>query len=158
MIIITALFGLILTSCLLVLSWIDWTSFRLPDKITLPLIILGLIQTSLLALDLTAHIIGAALGYLIFFMIETLYRHIRGHQGLGRGDAKLLAAGGAWCGWTALPYIILLSSLSALSFIFLRMMISGMKIKKGIPVKLPFGPFLGFGIFFSWIAFIATRV
>jgi len=50
----------------------------------------------------------------LFVLIELTYRRLRGQDGLGRGDAKLLAAGGAWCGWSGLPLIVLISSALAL--------------------------------------------
>ena len=72
------------------------------------MIILGVFQAYLLPSEITASIIGAVIGYLVFFAIEIAYKKFRKIDGLGRGDAKLLAAGGAWCGWMGLPYIVLL--------------------------------------------------
>jgi len=43
-------------------------------------------------------------------MAEYAFKTLRGKDGLGRGDAKLLAAGGAWCGWMGLPFIVLIAS------------------------------------------------
>ena len=80
------------------------------------------------------------MGYGIFWTIETAYRLIRKQEGLGRGDAKLLAAGGAWCGAFALPFIILIASSVALIFILRQ------NKEKSAAMKLPFGPFLAAGI------------
>ena len=74
------------------------------------MIILGVFQAYLLPSEITASIIGAVIGYLVFFAIEIAYKKFRKIDGLGRGDAKLLAAGGAWCGWMGLPYIVLIGS------------------------------------------------
>ena len=132
--------SLILLGGLLHLSYIDWRSFRLPNYWTKPLIILGLIYHYHISLDIYPFILGAVLGYAIFWTIETAYRLIRKQEGLGRGDAKLLAAGGAWCGAFALPFIILIASSVALIFILRQ------NKEKSAAMKLPFGPFLAAGI------------
>lgn len=137
------LFGGILAVFLSALAWIDFKTFRLPDKLTLPLIVLGLLQSHLLA-DIRASFIGAVLGYISFVIIEYAFKAIRGKDGLGRGDAKLLAAGGAWCGWSALPMIVLIASGTG---ILLTLMPKYRKIG-----RIPFGPCLVFGIFMVWTA------
>ena len=132
--------SLILLGGLSHLSYIDWRSFRLPNYWTKPLIILGLIYHYHISLDIYPFILGAVLGYGIFWTIETAYRLIRKQEGLGRGDAKLLAAGGAWCGAFALPFIILIASSAALIFILRQ------NKETSAAMKLPFGPFLAAGI------------
>jgi len=104
------LWGAILAAMLLALSYVDLREFRLPNALTFPLIMLGLIQ-SYLAGDITAALIGAAIGYGAFVGIAFAFKQLRGIDGLGRGDAKLLAAGGAWAGWSGLPMIVLIASL-----------------------------------------------
>ena len=64
------LLGSILLVFLIFLSWTDIKSFRLPNTLTLPLIILGVFQAYLLPYEITASIIGAVSGYLVFFVIE----------------------------------------------------------------------------------------
>jgi len=82
---------------LLALGWIDLRSWLLPDALTLPLIIAGLAAAFLFNPDqLTERALGAALGYASLMTIAALYRALRGREGLGGGDAKLLAASGAW--------------------------------------------------------------
>lgn len=141
-------FLIILIGSLLYLSVQDWLHFRLPDAVTLPLIGAGVLQAWLLNLSITESLIGALTGYAIFVAIELGFKHIRGKDGLGRGDAKLLAAGGAWCGWLALPYIVLIGSglgLIAMLWPSLRKSSEG-----GI---IPFGPFLALAILIVWITF-----
>ncbi len=93
---------------LLCAAWIDAETYRLPDVITLPLILAGLVVTWL---DQPAaiynHAAAAALGYASFRLLDKLYLAIRHRQGLGAGDAKLLAAAGAWLGLAALPDVVL---------------------------------------------------
>ena len=88
----TLLFGLALLGFLIVLSWTDIKQYRLPDKFTFPLIALGLVEGYMWG-DLRARLMGMALGYLAFISIEYGFKILRGKDGLGRGDAKLLAAG-----------------------------------------------------------------
>jgi leader peptidase (prepilin peptidase)/N-methyltransferase len=92
---------------LLALGWIDWRHFRLPDALTLPLILAGLAATAANAPErLADHAAGAVAGYLLFRILNIAYRRLRGRDGLGEGDAKLLAAAGAWTGLLALPSIV----------------------------------------------------
>lgn len=102
---------------LLTLGWIDARTLRLPDALTLPLILAGLLVTSLAApWALYDHAAAAAAGYISFRIINALYRALRGRDGLGAGDAKLLAAAGAWLGLAALPYVVFGAALAGLAF------------------------------------------
>ena len=65
------------------------------------------------------RIIGAVSGYALFAGLGLAYRRLRGVDGLGLGDAKLLAAGGAWLGWTAIPFVVLAAA-GALVFELIR--------------------------------------
>jgi leader peptidase (prepilin peptidase) / N-methyltransferase len=135
---------------LLALGWIDLRSWLLPDVLTLPLIIVGLAVTVALDPDqLTQHAVGAALGFLGLAAIAALYRALRGREGLGGGDAKLLASSGAWLGTAALPPVILLAALSALAAAgCLRL--AGIRL--GRYTALPFGPFLAFSTWAFWLS------
>jgi len=140
-------FFITLVGFLSALAWIDLREYRLPDILTLPLIGLGLLQAWALDLGWLGSVIGAALGYLAFVGIQIAYRRLRGKDGLGRGDAKLLAAGGAWCGWAGLPFIVLIGSgmgLIALVFPSMR--------RKAQDGAVPFGPFLALGILLVWVS------
>jgi leader peptidase (prepilin peptidase)/N-methyltransferase len=134
---------------LLALAWIDVRSWQLPDVLTLPLVILGLVVG--VAFDpeqLTDRALGAALGYLSLWAIAALYRALRGREGLGLGDAKLLAASGAWLGAMALPQVILLAAISALgTAACLRL--AGFGLGRHSP--LPFGPFLALATWVLWL-------
>lgn len=140
--------ALILTWSLIALTFIDLDHQLLPDKITLPLVWLGLLfnlfgQFS----DLTSSVIGAMAGYLVLWSIYHLFRLITGKEGMGYGDFKLLAALGAWMGWQYLPMIVLLSSLVGavvgISLVLLK------NHQRDIPI--PFGPYLAAA---GWIALI----
>jgi len=137
---------LLLLGVLARLSYVDWKTFRLPNILTKPLIALGLIYNFILTIDAYTYLLGAILGYAIFWTIETAYRLIRKRDGLGRGDAKLLAAGGAWCGAMALPFIIFIASSAGLIYI-----LSQPKADRA-SIKLAFGPFLAAGIAATFLA------
>ena len=148
------LFGFVLVGFLITLSYIDLKHFRLPNALTFPLIAAGFGQAHFLNLPLKDHIIGAAVGYLAFVAIEQGFLKLRGYPGLGRGDAKLLAAGGAWVGWLGLPYIVLLSSLAGLSVMFIGLLFGRFKQGELKKAAIPFGPFLSAAIALTWFALI----
>ena len=135
---------------LLALAWIDIRSWLLPDALTLPLVVAGLLAAAAFDPDqLLDRSLGAAAGYLSLMTIAALYRRWRGREGLGGGDAKLLAAAGAWVGAAALPQVILVAALSAL-------IAAGCLRLAGIRLHaqsaLPFGPFLAFATWALWLA------
>jgi leader peptidase (prepilin peptidase)/N-methyltransferase len=142
---ITTIASLVLMFFLIALSWIDYKTYRLPNKLTFPLMLIGLLNGYITnkAID---SFIGLTLGYLIFFSLESFYKVIKNKDAIGRGDAKLLAVGGAWCGWVGLPYIILIASSSGLiSVLFFK------KYLLKLNGHIPFGPFLALGITIIWI-------
>ena len=80
---------------------------------------------------------------------------MRGREGLGRGDAKLLAASGAWVGVGALPQVILLAAIGALAAAgCLRL--AGVRL--GAQSALPFGPFLAAATWILWLFGPSTAI
>jgi leader peptidase (prepilin peptidase)/N-methyltransferase len=143
-------FGILLFGLLAILTWIDIREQRLPDVFTYPLAFLGLLSSYVLTNELVPALIGLVAGYLALVLVETAYRSFRGREGLGRGDAKLFAAGGAWCTFWFLPHILLVASLAGLAFV------GGKAILQRKPIdsqdRLPFGPFLALGIGAVWMS------
>ncbi|MCK1545714.1 prepilin peptidase [Bradyrhizobium sp. 179] len=134
---------------LLVLSWIDAEHFRLPDALTLPLLVSGLATQALLAPEqLPASLVGTLLGYASFRTIAAGYRALREREGLGAGDAKLMAAAGAWLGWSALPDVVLVAALLGILAIVLGRL-NGRAIDRS--AAIPFGPFLSAAIWLTYI-------
>ena len=89
---------------LLALTFIDFDTQLLPDNLTLPLLWGGLLANLFgLFVPLREAVIGAIAGYLTLWTIYWLFKIIRGKEGMGYGDFKLLAALGAWLGWKMLP-------------------------------------------------------
>ncbi|WP_050044816.1 A24 family peptidase [Bradyrhizobium sp. LTSP849] len=139
----------ILGWALLILSWIDAEHLRLPDALTLPLLIAGVVMQGVLAPEkLPASLIGIFLGYTCFRGIAMAYRAIRGREGLGAGDAKLMAAAGAWLGWSVLPDVILLAALLGILATMLGQ-IKGQAIDRR--TTIPFGPFLSAAIWLTYV-------
>lgn len=138
------------------LTYYDIKYFRLPNILTLLLVCTGLGHAFWLHLPLQDHLIGAAIGYVSFVVIETGFLKLRGYPGLGRGDAKLLAGGGAWTGWFGLPFIVLMASLTGLSLLFLALLSGRLKRENMKKLALPFGPFLSAAIFLVWYSLILS--
>jgi leader peptidase (prepilin peptidase)/N-methyltransferase len=100
---------------LIVLSFIDLDTKRLPDVITLPAIaVFFLAGFAVHDVDWSERAIGAAAGYLLVRIIADGYYYATGREGLGLGDGKLLAIMGALFGWKAIPAIVLLASLAGI--------------------------------------------
>jgi leader peptidase (prepilin peptidase)/N-methyltransferase len=136
------LFAWVFVFALIALTFIDFDTQLLPDDITLPLLWLGLLfNLNSGFTDLQSAVIGAMAGYLVLWSVFWLFKLIRGKEGMGYGDFKLLAAIGAWFGWKMLPAVILLSStLGAIIGIALIVL-----TKRSKEVPIPFGPFLAIG-------------
>jgi leader peptidase (prepilin peptidase)/N-methyltransferase len=141
--------GCVLGWTLLALAWIDYRHMLLPDALTLPLILVGLAATWRLDPEqMTDHALGAAAGYLAFAAIALTYRFVRRRSGLGQGDAKLLAAAGAWLGWAALPMLVLVAALGGLGAV-LVLLLRGRRPEW--TTALPFGPFLAGATWIMWL-------
>lgn len=127
---------------LIALAVIDLNTQLLPDDITLPLLWIGLlVNINQGFTDIQSAVIGAVAGYLSLWSIYWCFKLITGKEGMGYGDFKLLAAIGAWLGWSMLPVVILLSSLvGGLAGIGL---ILATKLNRN--VTIPFGPYLAGG-------------
>lgn len=139
----------ILTLALIALFWIDFRTYRLPDAITLPLIAAGIAVNALLFDSLWPSVVGAAAGYGAFVTVELGFRRLTGRHGLGRGDAKLAAAGGAWCGGWLLPAVVLVGTGSALLFIAVEALAKRRLPERG--TAHAFGPWLAVGIAVGWM-------
>jgi len=121
------------------LTFIDFDTQLLPDGMTLPLLWAGLIANSFeLFVPLKTAVIGAIAGYLSLWAVYWLFKLIRGKEGMGYGDFKLLAALGAWLGWQMLPLIVLLSSIVGAAIGLTLIVFKG----RDHSVPLAFGPYL----------------
>ena len=97
---------------LVLLALIDMDTFLLPNEFTLSLLALGLLFAALGWTGITRQdaLAGAAMGYGILWFVSSVYRMVRKREGMGMGDAKLLAAIGAWLGILSVPLVLWLAS------------------------------------------------
>ncbi len=134
---------------LLALAWIDFQHMVLPDLLTLPLILAGLAFAWVVDRPhIAEHAAGAAIGWLLFAALVHGYRALRGRDGLGEGDAKLLAASGAWVTWLGLGPVMLVAALLGLGLGLVGLLSSG-KMKAATPI--PFGPPLAMATWLVWL-------
>jgi leader peptidase (prepilin peptidase)/N-methyltransferase len=134
---------------LLALGWIDLRRWLLPDALTLPLIVAGLAQAWWLGPpELFDRVAGAACGYLVLRLVGLIYQYLRGRIGIGLGDAKLLAAAGAWVGIGGLPSVLAGAAIGAL-------VAAGVLVLRGSKLgrysALPLGPFLALATWVVWL-------
>lgn len=132
--------GLVLLWILICITWIDIDTFLIPDQLSLGLLWLGLFVALFeLFIPLREAVIGALVGYLSLWLIFWLFKLLTGKEGMGYGDFKLLAAGGAWLGAEMLLPVLVVASVSGL--------VVSVILRKNN--KVPFGPYLSIGIFIS---------
>jgi leader peptidase (prepilin peptidase)/N-methyltransferase len=164
---IECLLALYFTATLIVLAGIDMRTTYLPDELNQPLLWVGLLA-SLLAMFAqpvqvligpsalsnpaafwpapVSALFGAVVGYLSLWCVARLFKLIRGVDGMGAGDFKLLAALGAWCGVGSLLGIVLLSSLVGAIVGGAWLLLRG----KDSSTQIPFGPYLAIA---GWLQF-----
>jgi leader peptidase (prepilin peptidase)/N-methyltransferase len=119
---------------------IDWDTTLLPDDLTLPLLWAGLVAAALgwLPIPLKESLWGTVAGYLSLWTVYWLFKLTTGKEGMGYGDFKLLAALGAWLGWSMILPVVLASSVIG-AIVGIGMKVTG-QLREG--VYIPFGPFL----------------
>ncbi|MEE8535159.1 MAG: A24 family peptidase, partial [Kiloniellales bacterium] len=134
---------------LLALAAIDWRHLILPDSLTLPLVPAGLAAAWWLRPErLIDHAAGAAAGFLFLVLVGAAYHRLRGRHGMGLGDAKLLAAAGAWVSWQGLPSVVLWGAAAGLLGALVQARLGG-----GLNPhrELAFGPYLAAGLWLVWL-------
>ena len=132
----------VFAAALVVITFIDVDYKIIPDVISLPGTLLGLLFSALSPhLTFWESLIGAGLGAGVLLIVAFGYWAVTGREGMGGGDIKLLAMIGAFLGWRAIPFTLLLASCSG-SVIGLAVMLRRRTDSK---LVLPFGPFLAFG-------------
>ncbi|MCW2239561.1 prepilin peptidase [Azospirillum canadense] len=135
---------------LLAAAFIDARCQRLPDAMTLPLILSGLAFAAWTdPASGPDHGAGAAAGYLAIVLIARAYRALRNREGIGLGDAKLLAAAGAWVSWTGLPSVVLIASLGALASTAVGALLT--RRLPEVTARIALGPYLAGGLWLVWL-------
>jgi leader peptidase (prepilin peptidase)/N-methyltransferase len=146
---VTALATAVFGWWLLLLAALDARHHWLPDKLTLPLLPAG-VALALLGVGpaLSSRAIGAVTGFFLLWGLASAYRALRGREGLGGGDPKLLAGLGAWLGWQHLPFVLLGAGLLGLLSLLLAH-------SRGIPVsatdRVPLGALMVLAAWPVWL-------
>ncbi len=144
---LTTLLFFILSICFIIIFFIDLKHFIIPNELTYPLMLIGFLKSfdpnlnKLLFPNFFNSLIGGIFGYLIIWLIIFVYKKLRNREGMGLGDAKLLAVIGFWFGWISIPFVIFFSSTVALIWVIPDLI----KNKKELTSQIPFGPFLILG-------------
>jgi len=150
--------ALLLSFLLWVLSWIDLETGLLPNVLTFPGIIIGLMFSAYFG-HFQDAVLGAVGGYAVFWLVARLFLLVTGREGMGQGDFKLLAMLGAFFGWQALPLVIFLSSFAGALVGSLYLLLS----KRSLRMEIPYGPYLAIAgmvwliwndALLAWVSFI----
>jgi len=134
---------LVFTAMLIVLFGTDYDTQRLPNVITLPGIVVGLVFSLFTPPGIVASLIGAALGAGILLAVRWIWRKLRGVDAMGLGDVKMLAMIGAFLGWQQVIVVLLLSSVAG-AVIGVSLAAAG---GRSMQTRLPFGTFLAIAAF-----------
>ena len=140
----TIIFLSILALILIMIFFIDLENFIIPDNLNFAIMGLAIIKnffpnfnTSLVH-DINQSIIGGIIGYLTIWLIIFLYKAIKKIDGMGLGDAKLMAGIGLLFGWQSIPLVLFISSILGLVFVIPALI----KKQKNMRSEIPFGPFI----------------
>ena len=144
-----AVAGAVFGWLLLALAALDITDFWLPDRLTGTLALAGL-ATALFGVEpaLTDRLIGGVAGFVSLWAIGAGYKLVRGREGLGGGDPKLLGAIGLWLGWAMLPAVLLLAALTGLALVLVGL-VRGRSAR--LDDKAPFGALLAIAAYPAWL-------
>lgn len=129
--------------CLMIaLAGIDAEHYVLPDRITLPGIVAGLALSPWVAWNsLLAAFAGAALGGGLLLALWGGWYLLRGEEGMGLGDVKMLAMVGAFLGWKGALVTLFFGAVAG-ALVGLALLWRG---RGGLKTRLPFGSFLALG-------------
>lgn len=129
----------------------DLTRYRLPQMLTLPLILCGLVFTYQTAKsDIYLHLAAALAGYALILALHVYWRSFRGKDGIGMGDARLVAAAGAWFGPLWLPIFLTLGSGLGIASVFLAKGLTTQS-QAADGLAIPFGPALCLAFWIIWM-------
>jgi len=140
----TLIFLCALSLILIMIFFIDLENFIIPDVLNFSLMFLAFMKNFLPNLntsfvqDIDKSIIGGIVGYLCIWLIIFLYKTIKKIDGMGLGDAKLMAGIGLLFGWQSVPFVLFVSSVLGLIFVIPSLL----NKQKNMRSEIPFGPFI----------------
>lgn len=144
-----------LGACMAAIALEDALRLRVPDIWVLTALAAGLAWAVAAGLSAGAGIVAAVGGPVAavvlsggaFLALREGFYRLRGFDGLGLGDVKLAAAGGAWLGWEGLALAVLASAAAALGFVLVRVLRAG---AWPASQRLAYGAFLAPAIWGAW--------
>ena len=129
---------------LIMIFFIDLENFIIPDSLNFSIMGLALVKNFIPSLntslihDINQSLIGGIIGYFSIWVIIFLYKTLKKIDGMGLGDAKLMAGIGLLFGWQSIPLVLFLSSILGLFFVIPSLL----KKQKTMKSEIPFGPFI----------------
>ena len=140
---LTTFLLIILALIFIIIFFIDLKHYIIPNSLTFPMMVIGFVKSfdpniNELFPNYINSLIGGLFGYGIIWSIIFFYKSLRNKEGMGLGDAKLLAVIGFWFGWIAIPFVIFSSSIIAL----LHVIPSLINKSKKLSSEIPFGPYI----------------
>lgn len=145
--------GAVLAAIVCAIAVIDRRTYRIPDRLTAPALLLGLLHETLIADDGFASAVAdamlrATLTALALWAVLLIYRFLRGRDGLGLGDVKLGAVAGAWLGGVGLLIAFEGAALAALGSTLVFAAWRHRVLRRSSAV--PFGLYLAPAIWLAW--------
>ena len=141
---VNLIFLCVLSLILIMIFFIDLENFIIPDVLNFSIMFLALLKNFLPNLntsfvqEINQSIIGGIVGYLSIWIIIFLYKTIKKIDGMGLGDAKLIAGIGLLFGWQSIPFVLFISSVLGLIFVIPSLLSK----EKNMRSEIPFGPFI----------------
>ena len=141
---ITTLLLMILSIFFIIIFFIDLKHYIIPNALTFPLMFIGFIKSfdpnlnTNIFPNYTNSLFGGIFGYLIIWSIIYFYKKFRNKEGMGLGDAKLMAVIGFWFGWISIPFVIFISSIVALAVVIPSLINKSRQMSS----EIPFGPYI----------------
>jgi leader peptidase (prepilin peptidase) / N-methyltransferase len=142
------LFTVYLILVLVFCSLPDLRHLKIPNTANLANLLGALAYASISLQGLSVHLLGGFIGFGSFIALSSAFKHLRGYDGLGLGDAKFMAGAGTWVGWQGLPPLIFIASVSALLYIG-SCRLRGQRY--GRTTRLPFAPSLSTATLMVWL-------
>lgn len=150
-----ALISTAVAGVMVIIALVDYRCFTIPDWLSLPGIPVALLagadaqgdSENLALLDHLAAALGCGVA---FYLLREVYWRLRGREGLGLGDVKLMMLGGALVGTEFAPYIVVAACAGAFVYLAARLLAgSGERIR--LDTAIPFGTFLAPSIWAVWL-------
>ncbi len=144
---VTTLLLIILSIFFIIIFFIDLKHYIIPNELTFPLMLIGFIKSFDPNLNQTIFpnyinsLLGGFFGYAVIWLIIFFYKKVRNKEGMGLGDAKLMAVVGFWFGWASIPFTIFISSAVALVLVIPSLI----KKTRNMSAQIPFGPYIIIG-------------